>query len=143
MLLPIQTVGGFMKSSLILVLMVFAQNLMAAECVDSTGKDIISQPEVFTPLIEKAKSCYEAVEMAEACAWGSSIDVSTAATAYTVCEVELSAQNPTEKLTSLLETMEGSCAAKYENEEGSMYRSMHMYCNLSAIEWITTLATPN
>lgn len=132
-----------MRLSLILTVMMCAQNLFALDCVDTDGKDILNQPEVFTAIIEKSKSCYDAKQMAEACAWGSSLDVSTAGTAYSICEAELKSQKPTNKLSQLLIKMKDSCTAKYKNESGTLYRSMNAYCHLSAIEWVVNLATPN
>ena len=117
--------------------------VFAADCLDSKGADISSQPEVFTSLIENAESCNEAVKMAEACAWGSSLDVFTAGTAYTVCDKELQKEKPTEVVSALLNSMMNTCNDKYENEEGTMYRSFNAYCHLSAVEWILDIATPN
>jgi hypothetical protein len=136
----------FKKLSLVAMLVmciVCSQNGVAAECVDSNGQDIFSQPEVFFGIIEKSESCYEAVEMAEACAYGSSLDVSTAGVAYDICEKELQVQKPTKELINLLKTMQTSCSDKYYKEEGTMYRSMNAFCQLSALEWVLNIATPN
>lgn len=115
----------------------------AIECADQNGQDIYSQPEVFTALIEKSETCYEATQLAEACAYGSSMDVMTAGTAYGVCEKELAAQNPSKKITKLLNDMQKECSEKYDKEEGTMYRSMNAFCQLSALEWILNIATAN
>ncbi len=136
----------FKKISLVAVLvmcLVSSQNGLAAECVDSNGQDIFTQPEVFFGIIEKSESCYQAVEMAEACAYGSSLDVATAGAAYGICEKELNAQNPAKELTVLLTTMQTTCSEKYDKEEGTMYRSMNAFCQLSALEWVLNIATPN
>jgi hypothetical protein len=136
----------FKKISLMAILVmcvVSSQNGLAAECVDSNGQDVFLHPEVFFGIIEKSDSCYEAVQMAEACAYGSSLDVSTAGVAYDICEKELQAQKPNKELTKLLKTMQTSCSDKYYKEEGTMYRSMHAFCQLSALEWVLNLATPN
>lgn len=117
------------------------QNLWAQECVDANGKDLLSEPEEFNLLIESAKSCYEAVQLAEACAWGSSMDAVTAGTAYGVCEKELQENKPTQKLESLLFEMQTACAEKYEGMEGTLYISMQAYCSLSAIEWVLNIAS--
>lgn len=122
---------------------VFSQNSFAEGCVDSSGQDIFNQPEVFFGIIEKSESCYEAVQMAEACAYGSSLDVSTAGVAYGICEKELQAQKPGKELTKLLSTMQTSCSEKYDKEQGTMYRSMNAFCQLSALEWVLNIATPN
>ena len=115
----------------------------AVECADQNGQDIYNKPEVFTALIEKSESCYQAQQLAEACAYGSTMDVLTAGTAYGVCEKELEAQKPSKELSRSLDKMLGLCADKYAKEEGSLYRAMHAYCQLSAIEWILSIATQN
>ena len=128
---------------IILLLTLIGSTTFAVECVNSKGEDIFNQPEAFQDLIEKAESCYAAKSLAEACAYGSSLDVSTAGLAYGVCEAELQKNSPAENLTSLLSTMNGICDKKYENEQGTMYRSFNAFCRLSAIEWILNIATPN
>ena len=115
----------------------------AAECVNEKGEDITSQPEVFQALIAKADSCYAAQNLAEACAYGSSLDVSTAGEAYQVCSAELAKNRPSKELSNTLKKMVSLCNKRYENEQGTMYRSFNAYCNLSAISWIVNLAAPN
>jgi hypothetical protein len=115
----------------------------AADCVDAKGQDIYNNPEVFTAMIKNAKSCNEATEIANACAWGSSLDVSTAGAAFNVCAKELIKQSPNKKVSELLVTMRNTCTAKYAKLQGTMYRSMNAYCHLSALEWILGVATQN
>ena len=128
-----------LTSALVLSSAAFAEGT----CVDAKGNDITNQPEVFQRLIEQSKSCYEAKQLAEACAWGSSLDVQTVGVAYGVCDKELKAQKPARSLLALESKMESICNKKYENEQGTMYRSMNAYCNLSALAWILDIATPN
>lgn len=123
-----------------IVALLVSQNLFANECVDANGNDISAQPEIFTELIKNEKSCYNASTMAEACAWGSSLDVMTAGAAYEVCETELQQQNPNPELLILMSLMQKACTQKYENQEGTMYRSINAYCHLSAIKWIVNIA---
>lgn len=132
-----------MIKSLFILFFAFSTSAFAGECVDKNGTDITNQPEVFQDLIEKSKTCYEAKALAEACAYGSSIDVTTAGLAYLVCEAELNSNKPAKKLTDMLTKMNSLCAQKYDNEQGSMYRSFKAYCSLSAIDWILGIATPN
>jgi len=113
-----------------------------AECVNEKGEDIYNQPEVFLALIEKADSCYSASQLASACAYGSSMDVQTAGTAYGVCATELEKENPSSELSGLLANMKSLCNKKYENAQGTMYRSMNSFCHLSAIEWVLGIASP-
>jgi hypothetical protein len=130
-----------MKSIFILVFALSA-SAFAGECVDKNGQDIYNNPEAFQALIEKSESCYEAKALAESCAYGSSIDVSTAGLAYQVCANELAAAKPSQQLSATLKSMASLCDKKYANEQGTMYRSMNAFCRLGAVEWILGIASP-
>lgn len=78
--------------------------------------------------IDGAGSCYTAAGIAEACAFGSSLDVSFVASATAICERGFAAMTAAHK--AAYETLLGKCGAKYENESGTLYRSMNAYCNL-------------
>jgi len=132
-----------MKTFLTIALMAFTTTSFAQDCVDSSGNDISGEPDAFYEIISNAGSCYQASQLAQACAWGSSLDVQTAGAAYDVCDDELKSLEPSDKLTSLLKQMGNACSEKYDNEDGTMYRSMSSYCYLSAIAWIVNLATQN
>lgn len=132
-----------LKSSLLFVALFFSQLSLAGECVDENGNDIYNQPEVFSALIESSEYCFEAKQLAEACAYGSSLDSMTAGLAYSVCERELEAQGPSVELLDLLTKMQGLCSDKYEQMAGTMYISMNAFCYLSSVEWILNIATPN
>ncbi len=131
-----------MKKILLAIIMIASSVTFGAECVNEKGEDIYNQPEVFMAMIEKADSCYSAKSLAEACAYGSSLDIQTAGAAYGVCEAELTKTNPAKNLTDLLTGMNSLCNKKYENEDGTMYRSMNAFCRLSAVEWILGVASP-
>lgn len=132
-----------MRAFFVLIVISFSMSAFAADCVDSKGKDITSKPDVFQAEIAKKKSCYEAKELAEACAYASGIDVSTAEIAYGICSAELTKQKPTKANKTLLALMKNACTNKYRNEPGSMYRSMNAYCHLTSIEFVVNLATSN
>lgn len=132
-----------MKQLLIASTLLVGSVSFSAECVNEKGEDIFGQPEVFQALVEKADSCYAAKNLAEACAYGSGLDVSTAGAAYGVCATELEKNKPSKQLTETLSSMKSMCTEKYINEDGSMYRSMNAFCHLSAIDWILGIATPN
>lgn len=114
-----------------------------SQCVDANGKDIINQPEVFQDLISKQKNCDDAARLAEACGWGSSLDVSTVSLATTICENQIQANKPAKADLNLLNAMYKRCNAKYAHEQGTMYRSANAYCVLSADQFIFHLTTPN
>ncbi len=130
-----------MKKMILVTVILLSQQLLAHECVDKEGFEIINKPDVFLDLIAKSEACHEAVQLAEACAWGSSMDVSTVSEAYGVCQNELYAQNPQTKLVEQLNNMNEMCRERYEKEQGTLYMSLRAYCSLSAIEWIVNLAT--
>ncbi|QLY24261.1 hypothetical protein [Bdellovibrio sp. KM01] len=132
-----------MKALIAAMVLAAAPVAMARECTDAQGNDILSQPAVFQELISKAANCYEAKELAEACAWGSSLDVRTAANAYAVCEANLAKFNPPKADTDLLNTMEARCQAHFDAEGGTMARSATAYCHLSAISFIVNLVWEN
>ena len=132
-----------MKKLLVAVVLLTCSISFAAECVNEKGEDIYNQPEVFQALIEKAESCYAAKSLAEACAYGSSLDVMTANTAYEVCNKELTQLKPSAKVVATLNTMNKMCNTKYAKQDGTMYRSMNAFCRLSALQWIIGIASPN
>lgn len=132
-----------MKKFIVLCLIAISSTAFSAECVNQKGEDIFNDPEQFQALIEKSTSCYDAKNLAEACAYGSGLDVSTAGTAYGVCAKELEKNKPSKKVTSTLNIMNKMCNDKYANEDGSMYRSMNAFCQLSSINWILGIASPN
>ncbi len=80
--------------------------------------------------------------MATACAWGSSLDVHTTGAAYQICQTELDSYDPDKSTTDLLESMKDKCDVRWANEEGTLGMSIMSFCHLSAIEWITTIASP-
>lgn len=111
----------------------------AAECVDQNGKDISHEPDVFQKLISAKATCSEATELAEACAYGSSIDVRTAGLAMNVCDKQIKAAKPSSQDQQLLKTMRARCGKKYDHMDGTMYLSMNAYCQLQATLWLSNL----
>jgi len=132
-----------MKSVILAFIIAFGGVAFAdGGCVDANGVDIDNNPEAFIPLIAAQKSCYEAATLANACAWGSSMDVTTAGTAYDVCATELATYKPSKKTRFQLYTMRQQCVDKYSNIQGTMYMSMDAFCQLEAIQWIIGIASP-
>ncbi|MNK94425.1 hypothetical protein D3C87_1146270 [compost metagenome] len=127
----------------LLSLMIFATTsmAMAVECVDAKVNDITNQPEVFQELISKKKNCYEAADLARACAWGSSLDVSTVATATTVCDDQMNKLAPEKEDLDLLTAMYNRCDAHHDENGGTLAQSATAYCVLSAIEFVVNLVT--
>ena len=105
-------------------------------CVDRKGNNIFNLPEVFTSLITQSKNCEQAAQLAQACGWGANVDRATVSAAYEICEAELAQTKGFADASDLLKKMQSKCNQKYENEQGSMYRSLQAYCYLSAIEWV-------
>lgn len=118
--------------SSILSVSAFAKNM----CVDSRGRDIWQKPEVFQKLISEQTSCHDAAELATACAWGSSLDVSTAGIAIDICGKQLKKNQPQPNDLALMKQMEKRCDREYQDMQGTMYMSMNAYCHLEAIRWL-------
>ncbi len=95
-----------LKSISILLGLFFVTSNALANACEVNGVDVTSDPTAFTLAIQASTSCYEASQLAEACAWGSSLDVMTVSAAYDVCSVELNSYRPEKKLKDLLSTME-------------------------------------
>jgi hypothetical protein len=87
--------------------------------------------------IDGAGSCFVAAGIAESCAYGSSLDVSFVASATAICESGFGSMIEADK--SAYETLLGKCAKKYENTEGTLYRSMNAYCDLEVTKLFTAL----
>jgi hypothetical protein len=81
--------------------------------------------------IEGAGSCYTATGIAEACAYGSSLDVQFVASATAICDRGFGAMTAAHK--AAYESLLGQCGAKYENESGTLYRSMAAFCTLEVV----------
>ncbi|WP_413578135.1 hypothetical protein ACLVWU_06290 [Bdellovibrio sp. HCB290] len=127
------------KALIAVMVLAAAPTAMARECTDANGNDISNQPPVFQELISKSENCYQAVELAKACAWGSSLDVRTASLAYGVCETELATLKPAKVDTDLLATMNERCGAHHDPNGGTMARSFTAYCHLNAIDFIVSM----
>jgi hypothetical protein len=87
--------------------------------------------------IDGAGSCYTAAGIAESCAFGSSLDVSFVSSATAICQRGFGSMTAAD--TKTYETMLGKCAAKYENVDGTLYRSMNAYCDLEVTKLFNTL----
>ena len=87
--------------------------------------------------IEGAGSCYTAAGIAESCAFGSSLDVSFVASATAICERGFGAMTATHK--RAYDTLLGKCSAKFENESGTLYRSMNAFCDLEVTHLFNNL----
>ena len=111
--------------------------LPISACIDSSGAELPFDIERITEEISKKKSCFQAVKLAENCAWGSLADIQKVSAAADICTNELNKNIPPKELTSLLTNMQNLCYQKYMKIDGTMYRSMSAYCYLSALEWVT------
>lgn len=88
--------------------------------------------------IEAQTTCYDASRIAENCAWGSTVDVGIAGAAYAVCLKEAGKLTSSDK--ALLKKMEVRCAKAWSNRDGTMYRSIHSFCRLNALQFINGVA---
>lgn len=118
-----------MKLLLGALLSLLSAGLMATEC-PADGVEIEAQ-------ISRSESCYEAAKIARDCAWGSSIDVSFVAAASEICLKTYDSWSDKHKI--IMSTVIEDCQRKYENESGSLYRSMAAFCSLGIIEVLSGL----
>lgn len=77
--------------------------------------------------VETAPSCVSAYKIAEACAFGSSSDVQTAAIVIEKCEARMT---PSQR--QGYERASKACFAKYAGRDGTMYQSMAAFCAAGA-----------
>lgn len=91
--------------------------------------------------IASAETCYEASNLAESCAWGSTADLATTSAAISVC-----ARAYEEKISrpdnAMLMALFEKCDAKYEGQDGTLYRSMNGFCRLEVSKLFSNLYTP-
>jgi hypothetical protein len=87
-----------------------------------------SDPEKIQQAIAGAASCSQAADVAEACAWGSSIDVQFVATASETCAGSLSAMTAADK--ALRDKLGNACVTALSEEGGTLGQSMIAFCQL-------------
>ncbi len=127
-----------MKLFAALVVLIASNVALAGECPVTDLTDY--QTNVIT-LIEATKTCREAADLAENCAFGSSMDVGTTGAAMNVCEKDFGSKlKKSEQRTysSLL----NKCNSKYANMQGTMYMAAAAFCRLSVSQLYSNLYTP-
>ena len=95
--------------------------------------------------VEKAiaskTSCYEAVEIAESCAMGSSMDSAIAGTAEVKCTATFQKKlNRADARTYA--SLQKKCNDKYKDMQGTMYISAAAFCRLNVSQLYSNLYTP-
>jgi hypothetical protein len=90
--------------------------------------------------IEKQDSCYSAAKVARECGFGSTLDVHLAAAAGAKCTANKAKWPRAQQKMHF--TLYGECRKKYENAEGTMYRSMEAHCRLDVDELFWSLNNP-
>jgi hypothetical protein len=87
-----------------------------------------ADPSTIIDAIAGGGSCYVAAGIAEACAFGSTIDTQFVAAATQVCSRGFSAMTGAARADH--DALLARCGAKYENEEGTLYRAAEAFCTL-------------
>ncbi|MFH1130241.1 MAG: hypothetical protein V1754_02835, partial [Pseudomonadota bacterium] len=104
----------------------------------------VRDSEAILSAIANAANCSSAAGIAEACAWGSSIDVSFAGEAEEICQKGLDKLTPDEnentKLREIYTYLEHRCFDLYADQKGTMYRSMLAFCRLGISEFFNSLS---
>jgi hypothetical protein len=99
----------------------FAAEDAKKEACPTSGLDAIAD------LIRQAPSCRRAIALFEICAFGASGDVALGAAATEKCEGDfLSKLSPAQR--QAYDRGQKLCARKYQNQEGTMYRSFEAFC---------------
>ena len=81
--------------------------------------------------VEKATSCYEAADIAESCAMGSSMDVAITQPAIKICAADFSTElGKNANDLNAYNKLQDRCEQKYRNMQGTMYRSAAAFCTL-------------
>lgn len=116
----------------------------SSKCIDSTGRDISTNLDVINEEISKKESCFQAVQMAESCAWGSSADVGITSSASNICTKEFESNSPSKELFSLLSSMKSLCVERYKkSDQGTLHLSVMSFCFLDALKWVTDVSAHN
>lgn len=108
-----------------------------AECADK----YINDRDLLIGDIASASSCYEAANLAESCAWGSTADLPTTSAAISVCQ-RAYADKMTPSEGEMHAALYAKCDAKYGDLDGTMYRSMNGFCRLEVSKLFSSLFTP-
>jgi hypothetical protein len=102
-------------------------NVSAAEDAKKTEACPTSGLDAIADLIRQAPSCRRAIAVFEICEFGASGDVALGAAATEKCEGDfLSKLSVTQK--RAYDRGQKLCARKYQNEDGTMYRSFEAFC---------------
>lgn len=103
--------------------------------MDANGNLVCPQKiEDIVTLIQSRNSCFEVVDVATKCAWGSSADLQIAGAAREVCLKEAGAISKADQ--ALLARMDKRCAASVKGQQGTMYMSIAAFCRLKAADFI-------
>lgn len=116
----------------------FAATSAAKKVGRKVAQEAIKCTEDVEGQISVAPGCHEAINVAEACAWGSSRDVSITAAAQKVCDnKELKKISKAD--TGLLKQMQTRCqSACNPRTDGTMCISQISFCSLTATQFIAS-----
>lgn len=83
-------------------------------------------------IISSSSSCYDASQIASACALGASGDVITVSAAIARCEKDLPVLSNEDA--NLYKKLNDKCDEKYSKLPGTLYLSMNAFCHLKVTE---------
>jgi hypothetical protein len=116
------------------------QTAFAGECpVQSFGQDYLD--EVVTLIEAKKPSCYEAAQVAEDCAMGTSVDGRIAGAASAVCHVSFTTKLLQADLAAYNSLLQ-KCSEKYAKMSGTIYVSFEAYCRLDVDKLFSSRYSP-
>ncbi len=124
---------------LFFVLMCAGLQTFAAECTVQFSSDRYLNK--VKDIILKSTSCEEGAHIAEACALGASGDLQTVPVAIEKCEIDFMTKLSTSDKVAY-HNLQSKCFEKYETLNGSMYKSMAIFCSLQVSRLYSELYTP-
>ncbi len=116
-------------------------NKYVSGCQNSDNEDMSNDLDLIVEEIGKKQYCFQAVDLAEDCAWGAAADMQITSVASTICMKEFEKNKPSEKLNSQLKNMQSLCDENYNKLEGTMYLSANAFCCLNALEWVNNISS--
>ncbi|MFN3695880.1 MAG: hypothetical protein ACK4VO_00455 [Pseudobdellovibrio sp.] len=127
------------KAVLALIVSFSAMQAFALDCPVQFGSD--NYIDDVANKIQASKSCYDAVELAEACAMGSSIDAAIMPTAERKCGKDFWKKLTSQEKQSY-NKLQSKCDTKYNNMQGTMYVSAKAFCKLNVAKLYSDLYLP-
>lgn len=107
--------------------------LLSSAALAESSLECMQDPGEVVTQVQEASGCFHAVEIAKACSFGTSSDVSIVESAINICLQETGKLSRED--TRLYRSMNRRCNFAY-GQPGSLYASLAAYCRLQAVIFI-------